>query len=128
MMQCILCCAQSVYKTARDHAAKKDSKMKDCEIGADNFFPILLYVYFYYHTFISFLLVFHRVWYGMVWYYDRYAIIHAPLYDVHRRLRLLSIFCGNETMSERSYYLTCFEGNSSTIYLCPHHPHVRHCP
>jgi hypothetical protein len=44
MMQCILCCAQSVYKTARDNAAKKDSKMALTEIGADNFFPILLSV------------------------------------------------------------------------------------
>lgn len=35
--------------------------------------------------------------------------MHARLPDIHRRLKLMTLF-NADTNSERCYYLTCFEG------------------
>jgi hypothetical protein len=80
MLQCMLRCTQAIYRQASEYARLADPSAKMLALGADDFFPVWIYV-----------------------------IIHARVPDINSRLVMMQTY-SDELMSERGYYLTCLEG------------------
>jgi len=82
ILQCLLACAQAIYRSARENAVARASEHAYDEVGADSFLPIFIYV-----------------------------VIHSDLPHVHRTLHMVSQYSSeSERMAESGYYVTCFEG------------------
>lgn len=79
MLHCVHCCAKTIHNTAYKNCKARD---KDFSFGADEFFPILVYV-----------------------------VVQSELPTAHSNLSYLSKFTNSHnSSSELIYYLTCLEG------------------
>ncbi len=88
MMNCLLAVAEVIYKTAREYAARRAGSSPHAraapaaKIGADSFFPILLFV-----------------------------VSHARLPGIQTSVYVMRVYAtAAERSSESGYYLTAFEG------------------
>ena len=91
MLQCLLAVARNIYKTANEYSllnCPPAAGSKKAELGADSFFPILLYV-----------------------------IIQSDVKDMHRRLRFMQEYGLGKTkeLEELNYYCTCVEGGVNYV-------------
>ncbi|KAG2386299.1 hypothetical protein C9374_002745 [Naegleria lovaniensis] len=78
MLHCVYSCARQIHIIAKDNCTQRG---KDFSFGADEFFPILVYV-----------------------------VVHSHLPNIHSALSFLSKFASQSRNSEVVYYLTCLEG------------------
>jgi len=83
ILHCILCCAKSIHNTAHKFCTMKGH---DFAFGADEFFPILVYV-----------------------------VVQATLPGIHAILGFITKYMPDRISSEISYYLTCLEGSVSYV-------------
>ena len=94
MLQCLLAVARNIYKTATEYAQLNSPPLpagaapRKAELGADSFFPILLYV-----------------------------LIQADVKDLHRRLRFMKEYglVKTDDLAEHKYYATCVEGGVNYV-------------
>ncbi|KAL9652661.1 hypothetical protein ABK040_003964 [Willaertia magna] len=78
LLHCIYTCAKQIHLIAKENC---NARGKEFSFGADEFFPILVYV-----------------------------VVHSYLPNIHSILSFLSKYSGNVANSEVLYYLTCLEG------------------
>ncbi|EFC41400.1 vacuolar sorting protein 9 domain-containing protein [Naegleria gruberi] len=78
MLHCVYSCARQIHIIAKDNCSQRG---KDFSFGADEFFPILVYV-----------------------------VVHAHLPNIHSALSYISKYSSQSRNSEVVYYLTCLEG------------------
>lgn len=78
MLHCVYSCARQIHIIAKDNCTQRG---KEFSFGADEFFPILVYV-----------------------------VVHSHLPNIHSALSYLSKFASQSRNSEVVYYLTCLEG------------------
>ena len=92
MLQCLLAVARNIYKTATEYSLlnspPQPAGAKKAELGADSFFPILLYV-----------------------------LIQSDVKDMHRRLRFMKEYglVKTDDLAEHKYYCTCVEGGVNYV-------------